>query len=166
LFPDSSFLWWDLRPNVDYGTLELRAADAQTRVEDAAALAALVQTIIAWLSDSFDRGRLPPVHASHRIAENAWRAVRYGVRGELVDLETGKREPTRDRVGRLLEQLAPFGARLGNSNQLEAVGVLLAGNGADRQRYVAERDGLTGLVSWLADETSALPIPIDPAAHV
>jgi carboxylate-amine ligase len=166
LFPDSSFLWWDLRPNVDYGTLELRAADAQTRVEDAAAVTALVQTIIAWLSDSFDRGRLPPVHASHRIAENAWRAVRYGVRGELVDLETGKREPTRDRVGRLLEQLAPFGARLGNSNQLEAVGVLLAGNGADRQRYVAERDGLTGLVSWLADETSALPIPIDPVAHV
>ena len=39
LFPDSSFLWWDLRPNVEYGTLELRAADAQTRVEDAAAVA-------------------------------------------------------------------------------------------------------------------------------
>ena len=38
--------------------------------------------------------------------------------------------------------------------------MLLAGNGADRQRYVAERDGLTGLVSWLADETAALPVPI------
>jgi carboxylate-amine ligase len=161
LFPDSSFLWWDLRPNVDYGTLELRAADAQTHVEDAAAIAALVQTIAAWLSDRFDRGTPPPVHASHRIAENAWRAVRSGVRGELVDLDTGKREPTRDRIGRLLETLGPAGERLGNGSQLEAVGVLLAGNGADRQRYVAERDGLNGLVSWLADETAALPTPIE-----
>jgi carboxylate-amine ligase len=164
LFPDSSFLWWDLRPNVEFGTLELRAADAQTRVEDAAAIAALVQTIAAWLGARVDRGAAPPVHASHRIAENAWRAVRSGVRGELVDLETGKREATRARIGRLLETLEPTASDLGNTNQLEELGVLLAGNGADRQRYVAERDGVTGLVSWLAAETAALPVPVE--AHV
>ena len=159
LFPDSSFLWWDLRPHVGYGTLELRVADAQTRVEDAGAIAGLVQTIVAWLADRSDRSPLP-VHESHRIAENAWRAVRYGVRGELVDLDSGRREPTRDRIARLLETLAPTADQLGNASQLEAAGVLLAGNGADRQRYVAERDGLAGLVSWLADETAALPVPI------
>ena len=86
--------------------------------------------------------------------------MRYGVRGELVDLESGRREPTRDRIARLLDTLAPTADQLGNASQLEAVGVLLAGNGADRQRYVAERDGLAGLVSWLADETAALPVPI------
>jgi carboxylate-amine ligase len=158
LFPDSSFLWWDLRPHVGFGTLELRVADAQTRVEDAAAIAGLVQTIVAWLADRADRSALP-VHESHRIAENAWRAVRYGVRGELVDLDSGRRELTRDRIARLLETLAPTADQLGNASQLEAAGVLLAGNGADRQRYVAERDGLAGLVSWLADETAALPVP-------
>ena len=164
LFPDGSFLWWDLRPHLGFGTLELRVADAQTRVEDAGAIAGLVQTIVAWLGDRVDRGAPPPVHESHRIAENAWRAVRYGVRGELVDLETGRRETTRDRVGRLLDALMPTADQLGNRSQLEAVGVLLAGNGADRQRYVAERDGLTGLVSWLADETAALPVPIGSLA--
>ena len=164
LFPDASFLWWDLRPHVAFGTLELRVADAQTRVEDAGAIAGLVQTLVTWLGDQFDRGPPPPVHESHRIAENAWRAVRYGVRGELVDLETGRREPTRARIGRLLESLGPTADQLGNTSQLEAVGVLLAGNGADRQRYVAERDGLVGLVSWLADETAALPVPIDGLA--
>ena len=164
LFPDGSFLWWDLRPHVGFGTLELRVADAQTRVEDAGAIAGLVQTLVAWLGDRFDRGADLPVHESHRIAENAWRAVRYGVRGELVDLESGRREPTRDRIGRLLETLGSTADRLGNTSQLEAVGVLLAGNGADRQRYVAERDGLVGLVSWLADETAALPVPIGSLA--
>ena len=164
LFPDGSFLWWDLRPHVGFGTLELRVADAQTRVEDAGAIAGFVQTLVAWLGDRVDRGTAPPVHESHRIAENAWRAVRYGVRGELVDLESGRREPARDRVARLLETLAPVADRIGNTSQLQAVGVLLAGNGADRQRYVAEREGLIGLVSWLSDETAALPVPIGSLA--
>ena len=83
--------------------------------------------------------------------------MRYGVRGYLVDLDTGRREPTRDRGARLLEAVAPDADRLGSREQLEAVGVLLAGNGADRQRYIAEREGLPGLVSWLARETSDLP---------
>jgi carboxylate-amine ligase len=166
LFPDGSFLWWDLRPHTGFGTLELRVADAQTRVEDAAAIAGFAQTIVAWLAERFDREGALPIHEGHRIAENAWRAMRYGVRGELVDLDSGRREPTRERIGRLLETLAPIAGELGNTSQLEAAGVLLAGNGADRQRYVAKRDGLAGLVSWLACETAELPIPVSSRTRV
>jgi carboxylate-amine ligase len=166
LFPDGSFLWWDLRPHTGFGTLELRVADAQTRVEDAAAIVGFAQTIVVWLAERFDREGALPVHDSHRIAENAWRAMRYGVRGELVDLDSGRREPTRERIARLLETLAPTADQLGNASQLEAAGVLLAGNGADRQRYVAERDGLAGLVSWLARETAELPVPAGPRVNV
>jgi carboxylate-amine ligase len=166
LFPDGSFLWWDLRPHTGFGTLELRVADAQTRVEDAAAIAGFAQTIVAWLAERFDREGALPIHEGHRIAENAWRAMRSGVRGELVNLDSGRREPTRERIGRLLETLAPIADELGNTAQLEAAGVLLAGNGADRQRYVAERDGLAGLVSWLACETAELPIPVSARRRV
>ena len=153
LFPDGTFLWWDLRPHPVHGTLELRAADSQTRVEDAAAIAALVQCAVAWLAGRHDSGESLPVHDSHRIAENSWRAMRYGVSGFLVDLDSGRREPTRERVGRLLDELGDQARRLGCQDELAGVRVLLAGNGADRQRYVAEREGMTGVVRWLARET-------------
>jgi carboxylate-amine ligase len=153
LFPDSTFFWWDLRPHPKHGTIELRAADSQTRIEDAAAVAALVQTLAAWLANQFDHGEHLPVHDRHRIEENAWRALRYGVRGHLVDLETGRREPFRDRVVRLLDDVSEAARRLGSQDALHGIRALLAGNGADRQRYVAERDGMKGLVGWLADAT-------------
>jgi glutamate---cysteine ligase / carboxylate-amine ligase len=157
LFPDSTYFWWDLRPSIAHGTLELRVADAQTRIEDAVGIAALVQAMAAWLGDAFDRGEPLPVHESHRIAENSWRALRDGVRGHLVDLDTGCREPTRDRLARLLERIAPAAEQLGSGAELDAVGVLLAGNGADRQRYIASNEGVSALVPWLVAETAALP---------
>ena len=153
LFPDATFLWWDLRPHPVYGTLELRAADCQTRVEDAGAIAALVHCLAARLADRHGTGERLAVHPTHWISENAWRALRYGVAGHLVDLDTGRREPTRSRLARLVDDLSPTAERLGCSDELAGVRVLIAGNGADRQRYVAEREGLVGLVAWLARET-------------
>jgi carboxylate-amine ligase len=153
LLPDASHLWWDLRPHPRFGTLELRSADAQTRLADAVAIAAVYQALLVWLSDRFDTGERLPVHDTCRIAENVWRATRYGTRGWMVDHESGEPEETRARVSGLLETLEPAAQRLGTTWALLTAQTLVADNGADRQRYVAERDGLTGLVRWLADET-------------
>lgn len=68
-------------------------------------------------------------------------ATRYGVRGFLVDLDTGRREATRDRLAALLERLAPTAERLGAGDALLAAATLVANAGADRQRYVAGREG-------------------------
>lgn len=155
LFPDASHLWWDLRPSPGYGTLEIRIADAQTRVEDAAAVAAFVHALVVWLAQRWEAGERLPVDDHFRVHENCWRALRHGVTGWLVDLETGEREPTRERIARLLDHLEPVAGELGSEEQLRGARVLLAGNGADRQRYVAARDGLPGLLGWLADETEA-----------
>jgi carboxylate-amine ligase len=159
LFPDGTFLWYDIRPHPVQGTLELRAADSQTRVEDAAALAALVQCLAGWLGERSESGERLPVHHAHRIAENSWRALRYGVNGFLVDLDSGRREPARERIARLLDGLAEQARLLRCEDELAGVRVLLAGNGADRQRYVAEREGVAGLLRWLADETEPDPEP-------
>jgi carboxylate-amine ligase len=156
LFPDASHFWWDLRIQPRFGTLEVRVADAQTHVAATGALVALVQCLVAWLSERFDAGDPLPVHEAFRIHENAWRALRYGVRGWLVDLETGEPEPARDRVERLLTALEPTAGRLGSVEQLLEARTLLAGNGADRQRYVEAREGIVGLVRWLAHETETL----------
>lgn len=153
LLPDGTHLWWDLRPHTRYGTLELRVTDAQTRVEDAAAIAGVFQTLVVVLARTVDRGDPLPVHDTLKIEENAWRAIRYGVRGTMVDLDTGVVEPARDRLGRLLERLEPVAADLGNLDSLHTAHLLLADNGAERQRYVCARLGLYGLTRWLADET-------------
>ena len=153
LLPDASHLWWDLRPHPRYGTLELRAADAQTRLEDAAAVAAVWQALLAWLADRYDDEGELVVHDTSRVAENVWRASRYGTRGWMVDPETGEPEETRSRISRLLDLLEPVARRQGTTWALLTARALLADNGADRQRYIAERDGLSELVSWLASET-------------
>jgi carboxylate-amine ligase len=153
LFPDATHLWWDLRPHPGHGTLELRVADAQTYLVDTAAIAAVAQSLAAHLAELWDTGEPLAVHPTHRIRENAWRALRYGVRGFLVDLDTGTAMPTRERLLGLIQRLRASARRLGCDDELLDASALVAGNGADRQRYVAEREGLSGLVRWLADET-------------
>ncbi len=152
-FPDATFLWWDLRPHPALGTLEVRVSDAQTAVEDTAAIAAVVQSLVAWLGERHDAGESLPAHDSLRIAENFWNALRFGLGGWVIDPETGERQPTRERVEALLGDLGPSAERLRCSGELAGARALLAGNGADRQRYVAAREGIVGLVRWLVERT-------------
>jgi carboxylate-amine ligase len=153
LFPDASHFWWEMRPHPSHGTIEIRVADTQTRVEDATAIVAFIQALVVKLSEEFDERGMLPVHPTHRIVENAWRAHRHGVRGWIVDLDTGERIATRDRIAMLLDMLEPYAERFDGAQQLGDARVLLAGNGADRQRYVHEREGIVGLTRWLVDET-------------
>jgi carboxylate-amine ligase len=155
LFPDASHCWWEMRPHAVLGTIEIRVADTQTRIDDAIALVAVIQALAAMLVTRFDAGEPLPRHESHWITENAWRAHRYGVRGWLVDLDTGRRVATRERLASLLDELEPYAHELGAENQLRDARPLVAGNGAERQRYVAGREGLHGLTRWLVEQTEA-----------
>ncbi|MFL5952565.1 MAG: YbdK family carboxylate-amine ligase [Gaiellaceae bacterium] len=155
LFPDPTHFWWEMRPHPVHGTIEIRVLDTQTRVDDAAALVAFVQSLVALLTDRYDANGVLPVHQTHWIAENAWRAHRHGVRGWLVDLDTGLRVPTRERLAALLSEVEPFAEALDSGEQLRHARTLLAGNGADRQRYVEARDGILDLTRWLVDDTEA-----------
>ena len=154
-FVDESFLWWDMRLHPLHGTIEIRVADTQSRVEDAAAIAALCQALAADLAQRHDAGERLPVHDSYRIAENRYRAIRDGTRGVLADLENGEPEPMWYRIGCLLERLAPAAAELGCGPELERGYDLLAGTGAERQRAVAAERGVDAVASWLADESEA-----------
>jgi carboxylate-amine ligase len=152
-FPDATFLWWEIRPHPHYGTIELRIPDAATKVEDAGALAALAQCLVAWLGDRHDGGEQLPAHDSFRIGENSWSAQRYGLDGWLLDLDTGEAQPTRERIHALLGELHPVAQRLGCTGQLEHARTLLVDNGAERQRYVHAREGMDGLLRWLVAAT-------------
>jgi carboxylate-amine ligase len=152
---DPSYQWWDMRLSPTYGTIEVRIADSQTRVSDAAAIAAFVQTLAAWLAERADSERRLPVHPGERIHENAWLAVRDGCRGHLADLETGERRPTADLIASQIEKLIPIARALDCERELGDAMRLTWETGADRQRRIARLLGIHGLVRWLCSETSS-----------
>jgi carboxylate-amine ligase len=153
--PDAGHLWWELRLHPEHGTIEVRAPDTPARAAHAAAIAALVQGLCAELAARFDAGEPLPVHDDVRIAENRWRALRHGLDGTLADLGTGEPEPTRERLARLLARVAPYAERLGSGPALAGARELLAQSGAERQRALAERHGVHGLVARLEREFCA-----------
>ena len=153
-FPDESQHWWDLRLNTRHGTIEVRAPDVQTRVEDAATLAALIQSVVVALATRYDAGEDLPVARDERIVENMWLATRDGVGGWLIDLETGERLFTGDRLVALVEELFETARSIGCERELAGVRrLVMDGGGAARQRELYDEDGPQSLVTALAHET-------------
>jgi len=132
--------WWELRPHERHGTLELRVPDAQTTVQEAAAVAAVGQALLVWLAERVDAGGRLAVDETWRIEENRWSATRWGVEGEMRDLRSGDRGPTRARLHRLLDALEPVAERLGCAAELGGARALVEANGAMRMRAAAQGD--------------------------
>jgi carboxylate-amine ligase len=149
--PAPGFWWWELRPHPRYGTLEVRVPDAQATLADAAAVATVAHALVVDLARRHDAGERPAVPPTWRIAENRWSACRHGVEGQLADLETGERRPTRERLTTLIDRLRPIAEQLGATEPLDHAHSLAVRNGALRQRAVARERGVDGLARWLAD---------------
>ncbi len=153
--PGRARLFWNLGLNVDRATIEVRAADAQTRIEDAAAIVALVQCLVFDLAGRYDAGEQIPVHARARIGEALLLAARDGLEALLPDLVDGSVTPARERATALLGRLLPTAAALGCTSELGHVETMARlGGGSARQREVAAREGIDQLVRQLALETA------------
>jgi carboxylate-amine ligase len=154
-FSDYTYIWWDIRPHPRLGTIEIRACDAQTRLESVAALVALVQSLVATLAERFERDGRLPVETITLIAENKWRAARYGLDADLIWLERDEERPAREAVAELLDLARPAARRLGCEAELAGVEAVCArGTGAEEQRRAKEEaDSLLAVVQWLVKET-------------
>ena len=106
-------VWWSVRPHHSYGTIEMRICDAQTSGDDSTAMAALITACVAQAAFDFDEGVPSPDPPMRLIEENFWRAIRYGLDGELIDLRTAEEYPAAAVAERLLEWTAPARAALG-----------------------------------------------------
>jgi carboxylate-amine ligase len=127
-------IWWSVRPAHDFGTIEIRICDGQTEMGEALGLCALMLACIASFCHDLDEGRPIPAHPRALIEENLWRAQRYGLEGELIDLDVGTTRPTRAAIERLLEWSAPVHEPLGLRRFLASIPATLErGNGAMRQ---------------------------------
>jgi glutamate---cysteine ligase / carboxylate-amine ligase len=136
---DYTYLWHDVRPHPDLGTVEIRAMDAQTRVEHTLGIAALIQAMVKELAEHFDAGGRLADYPYEMLDENKWIAARHGLDGELVDLPERARVPARALSQRLYDRLREHAQDLGSANELAGVADLLErGNGAARQQVVYE----------------------------
>lgn len=136
---DYTYLWYDVRPHPNLGTVEIRVMDSQTRIEHTLGLTALIQAMVKELAEHFEAGKRLSKYPHQMIDENKWLAARHGLDGELVDLPSTDRVSTRELARRLLDRLREHAQDLGGSAELAAVEDLLQrGNGAARQRVVHE----------------------------
>ncbi|MGI9098454.1 MAG: carboxylate-amine ligase, partial [Solirubrobacteraceae bacterium] len=127
--PDSRRWWWELRLHPVLGTIEVRVVDTQTTNAETAAMAAVVHALVAWLAERHAAGERLAVAPTWRIAENRWWAARDGLDAQLADLETGTRAPVRERLARLLDELAETARRVGCDAELELARTLVDGAG-------------------------------------
>ena len=148
VIPDRGFLWWDARLQPRLGTVEVRIMDAQTRVSDVAALAALVQCLVRRFAD--DPGHCAA--APELLEENRFLAARDGMEAVLVDTRTFRPRPARDMLAELVAACVPVAAELGCGAELAAVAAIAADPGYARQRRFAAEHGLGALPARLADE--------------
>jgi carboxylate-amine ligase len=155
--PDAGRWWWELRPHVGYGTLEVRVPDAQATLGAASAVVSVVHALVRWLAERHLGGEVLDVPPTWRIAENRWTALRDGVGGRLADLRTGATIPTRTRLGALLELIEPHAP-----DGLDAARALTERNGADDLRAVGPSDAAAWLVERFATDLPANPQPTTP----
>jgi glutamate---cysteine ligase / carboxylate-amine ligase len=147
-------VWWDVRPHPDFGTIEVRIADAVPTLREVGMVAAIVQCLVHLFDTQLDRGYQLPSRPPWVIADNKWRATRYGLDATVVTSETGRTAPLRDEVYELVRDLEPVAWRLGCAEELAVASeVLEYGAPYERQRAVhsAESD-LTSVVDALVTE--------------
>jgi carboxylate-amine ligase len=106
-------LWWSVRPHLAFPTVEIRICDGQPELGEAQALAALMFGLTARIARALDEGEPLPDHPHRLIEENFWRAIRHGLSGELIDLDSGEVRPARAELERLLEWVLPVAEELG-----------------------------------------------------
>jgi len=122
-------IWWSVRPHLAYPTVEIRIADGQPDLAEAQSLAAFAYALAVRCARAFDEGERLPDWPHRLLEENMWRAVRYGLSGELLDLERGETVPARRRLEDLLEWVAPVAEEIGAAPYL----ALPERNAAERQ---------------------------------
>jgi len=148
--PDYTWFWWKLRPHPRLGTVEVRALDAQSSLDDTAALVALVHCLARHAAEA----RPEPDPPSEVLEEGSFRAARFGVSARLPDAQ-GRLRPVDELLHDALALARGYSRELHCDDQLDTLPALLArGGGARRQRAAYEIAGMDALLRELTELTS------------
>ena len=149
-FPEPTFIWWDVRLQPRFGTIEVRIADAQTKVADVAALAGLIQVLVRLeATEPLTPDQL--LDAPEVLAENRFLAARDGMKGRQIDALGSAQVPVEHLLDGAVAAGQAHAKDLGCSRELASVHALARLPGAARQRGLAEERGLAPMVAELAE---------------
>ncbi|MCP5472941.1 MAG: carboxylate-amine ligase [Steroidobacteraceae bacterium] len=165
LIQDTSKIWWDIRPSSRYPTLETRIMDCCTSVDDSICLAAFCVSLMRMLWRLRSANQRWREYPHLLIAENRWRAMRYGCEEQLLDLARGELVDYRTLLEELIVLVRPDAEALGCLAEVEHARTIVArGTSAQRQlacyrqareRGATDREALQAVVAWLRQETAA-----------
>lgn len=156
-------IWWDVRLHPFFDTIEFRICDAQSRVDDTIALAALMQAIVCKLQKLRRNNVTFRSYPKRLIDENRWRASRYGLDGQLIDFGRKREVDERELIHEMLEFVATEVDELGNHAEIAHIErIMREGTGADRQLMVWERtQDMKAVVDQIVAETNEALNPTD-----
>ncbi|MCL4858526.1 MAG: carboxylate-amine ligase [Caldilineaceae bacterium] len=157
--PDASQVRYDIMPHYRFPTLVIRICDMLPNVHDVLAVTALIQASVAWMVDLRQRNLQFRLYERLLIAENKWRAVRYGLDNKLLDLGVEQAIPTVDLIRELLERVAPYTRKLNSADELAYVETIITrGASADQQLQVwkAHSQDAKAVVDFLVTETEKI----------
>jgi carboxylate-amine ligase len=148
-------IWWDIRAHPVFKTLEFRICDIPMRVDETIVLAAIMQAVVAKLHKLIKQNLGFRLYRRALIAENKWRAARYGIEGKLIDFGKKTEVPYSYLIQELLDFVDDVVDELGSREELKYVNKILEmGTGADRQLAIWEQSYDTkSVVDYIIDET-------------
>ena len=162
---DATKLWWDLRPSDRYPTLEMRASDICTSIDDAMTIAAIYTSLLSMLYRARLSNQRWRIYSRMLINENVWRAQRYGISDSLIDFAKGQLVPYPDLLEEIIDLVGEDADELGCRAEVEHARVILArGTSADRQLAIyhssiesgaSDEEALHNVVDFLIEETVA-----------
>ena len=153
--PDYTYLWWDVRPHPNLGTVELRVFDQQTRVEHTIGFAAFAQALAHRLALDYEEG-VPSIEYPHElIDDNKVRAALLGIEGRLIDFDQGLEVPAEEMTLGVIEDLRENARALGCEDELVGlVDLVESGTGARRQLdWLRDHGDIDGLMKEIVAAT-------------
>lgn len=154
--PDARRVMYDVVPHYRFPTLVIRICDMMPNYRDVLAITALMQAAAAWMVDLRQRNLSFRLYERTLIAENKWRALRYGMDGNLIDFGVEQSLPARTLIRELLDRVEPVAHRLHSWHELEHCYTMLErGASADQQLAVwsAAGQNIEAVVDFLIAET-------------
>ena len=122
-------IWWSVRPHLAFPTVEIRICDGQPELSESQSLAAVAASLVARVARAYDEGEAVEPLPHRLIEETLWRAIRYGLSGELIDFGRGEPIHARQRLEELVEWVLPVAEELGAAPYL----AIPEQNAAERQ---------------------------------
>jgi glutamate---cysteine ligase / carboxylate-amine ligase len=154
---DAARIYWDVRPSSKFNTLEFRMTDVCLTVDEAVMVAGLVRALAQTCYREMVEGAPENVPRPELLRAATWRAARYGIDGELIDLARGESIPAAQMIDRLLDFLGPALDEQGEGGQITDLvkRTMLDGTGASRQRAALATAGrIEDVVDMIVEETT------------